>query len=363
MKTKLLYSILISAFLFSNIKAQITVTNTDVITIGHQTLEAHDTMPLSGIFPGPAGTNQIWNFSTLHNHTYDTSLFVDPATTPYSSNFLASTIAYIQNTPTNKNNGTAYLENNTTGLYFNGIAAYVHDSANHIIKEYITPFSKAMQWPSSYGTNYADNYVINGKCKFDRFGNTVDSIRIKNTIASVCNIDAWGTMTTPLNTFPTLRQKRSINEIDSTWAHLISPSSWVYLGDSTFTKDSYTWWTNTAGIGVPIVEMDYNSTTLVASKVKWLFAMPTLGILEQVNAFGFAAYPNPANNYITIQVKENMFYSISVYDITGKEIKLNKETQNFTTTLNTETLDSGLYFVVLADKQGNRSTTKISIVH
>ena len=59
MKTKLLITLTLFAFIVTSAKAQITVTNTDLITIGHQTLEAHDTMPTASIFPGPAGTNQI----------------------------------------------------------------------------------------------------------------------------------------------------------------------------------------------------------------------------------------------------------------------------------------------------------------
>lgn len=288
--------------------------------------------------------------------------YVDPAITPYYGNYTSANFCYTENTMLNKNNGIAYLENNSGGLYIEGFVGNLQDTAHHLIKEYVTPHSKVMSWPSTYGTTYGDNYTITAHAGWDLFGHSYDSIKIKNIITSTCDIDAWGSMQTPLATYPnTLRQKRHKYETDSTWAHQISPSTWIFLATTKDTLDSYSWWTNT--VGIPVVEMDFKATTNKASNVKWLYNTPTLGIAQEVEMYGFAAYPNPANNSITIKVKDNNAYTISVYDIAGKQMELEKQSITNSITINTENLDAGLYFVVLTYKEGSRNVKKISIAH
>ena len=358
MKKKLLITLSIASLLFSQLNAQITANTTDLIPIGRMAFQAYDTMPGASIFPGPAGTNQVWNFSALQHHKYDTINTMDPIGTPYANNFTTANFAF----ETNYNSNYAFLQNNSTGLYIEGATGSIGDPGNHIIKEYISPHGILMKWPSTYGTNYQDNYTITAKGQFNQFV-TYDSIKIKNTIASNCQIDAWGNILTPLGTYPSLRHWRHKIETDSTWAHQISPSAWIFAQAKKDTIDTYTWWTNSPGIGLPLLEIDFDAVADTAAKVKWLYSTPTLGIAEQTDGTSFIAFPNPANNSISIQLNEKEACKISIYDITGKLLDLNQQTTNDITTISTEKLCSGLYFVEVTNKDGKRSAKKISIVH
>ena len=60
MKTKL-FAIAFT-FISMNMLAQITVTDADVLNIGHVIYEATDTLSV-GLNPGNSGANQTWDFS------------------------------------------------------------------------------------------------------------------------------------------------------------------------------------------------------------------------------------------------------------------------------------------------------------
>jgi hypothetical protein len=62
----------------ANAQSAITLNTTDLAYIGKVVKQASDTMPGSSIVPGPAGTNQTWNFSALMQHSVDTLTFTNP---------------------------------------------------------------------------------------------------------------------------------------------------------------------------------------------------------------------------------------------------------------------------------------------
>ena len=73
------------AFFSMNMSAQITVTDTDVISIGDLVGQATDTMPASAIFVGNSGANQSWDFSSLEETEIETFDVISPVGTIYES--------------------------------------------------------------------------------------------------------------------------------------------------------------------------------------------------------------------------------------------------------------------------------------
>jgi hypothetical protein len=55
-------------------------------------------------------------------------------------------------------------------------------------------------------------------------------------------VDGWGTVTTPLGTFPALRVRHDINEIDSIFQTFFGSGSWI--GTPPISRTEYEWWTN-----------------------------------------------------------------------------------------------------------------------
>jgi len=90
----------------------------------------------------------------------------------------------------------------------------------------------------------------------------------------------------------------------------------------------------------------------------------TVGVEEFSIASNLSLYPNPATQYAVLNYESNLAIelNISIIDITGKEIQ-NLSTQasigNNTLELNTQTLESGVYFVTIND--GNNSK-KIKLI-
>jgi hypothetical protein len=357
MKTKLLVAFAAFVWMGTAAFAQITVTNTNVATIGKLIRQTTDTTPVVSIIPGPPGTNQIWNFSALHTQKVDTFVFEDPTWTTYGVNFPASNIAAVLP----RQNTDEYLLNTTGGLFIEGAAAELPGSGNQWLNEHMVPASKLMTWPSSYNTNYTDNYMITGKAYWTPNAG-VDSVRIKNVIMSNCVVDAWGSVTTPLGTFASIRQKRHKVEADSTWARAVS-GAWTLVSHSLDTLDHYDWWTNDPTIGFPLVGMDMMSHATVPSNVQWLIAAPTpQAVIELADISGFIAYPNPANDYINIRLKPEDVASIAVLDMSGRNVLGMEKVVDATTRLNTESLNNGMYFLVVTGNSGQRSVKKFSIV-
>ncbi|HXC04945.1 MAG TPA: hypothetical protein VNZ86_09350, partial [Bacteroidia bacterium] len=196
MKTKLLGLILMTGCFCATSFAQITVNNTNVAPIGDLIKQAQDTMPT--VVAGAPGTNLTWNFSALHNNIVDTLIFEVPGWPPYANPFPTANLAAVQNR-TNE----SFMINNSSGLVTLGAVGMVGTSQ---VTETYTPSSMLAKWPSTYGTNYTEHYVISAKLAY--VGSGYDSVRLKNTVHASCNVDAWGSMQTPLGTFPSIRQKR-----------------------------------------------------------------------------------------------------------------------------------------------------------
>jgi hypothetical protein len=357
MKTKLLCLAAFAVFSGSEAVAQITLDNTNVAPIGDIILQATDTIPSVSIFPGPAGTNQVWNFNALTHGRTDSLVFEVPGWTPYSAPYPSSNIGVAVNYKQYE-----YLINNASGLYLVGAAFHLNDPGQHLVYEYSNPISKLIQWPASYGVNYTDNYVITGKGAFNQIAG-YDSIKIKNTTNSTVTIDAWGSMQTPLGTFPTLRQKRHKIDFDSTWIHRIAPSVWMAGTPSQDTIDSYTWWTNSASAGFPLVSIDQDPNNMVISNVQWLLASPhSSGVAELSNEESLVVYPNPADDYINIQLDNPVAASVAVVDMIGRVVLNGEKLMSNLTRLNIQTLGNGMYFLVITDQNGRRSTRKFHIV-
>ncbi len=355
MKTKLLF-VAVSSFLCASVFAQITVDHTNIAPIGDLIRQANDTLPGFSIFPGPSGTNQIWNFSALHNDKVDSLVFEVPGWTPYSAPFATSDLGIVVN-----GKQYEYLINNTAGLFLVGAAIHLPDPGQHLLNEFSAPNSKLIQWPASYGMNYTDNYVIAGKAAYNQVPG-YDSVKIKNTTNSTVTIDAWGSVQTPLMTFQSLREKRHKFDFDSTWLHKISPSVWIGLTPTIDTVDSYTWWSNSSSAGYPVVTMDQNPNNMKISSVQWLLATPTVqAVVELTNVPGLNVYPNPANDYIDIQMNNLDAISITVIDLSGRIILTAEKPINNLSRLNTQSLGSGMYFLLTEDRKGQRNTRKFNI--
>ncbi len=308
-------------FLFAlGANAQITITTADIAAPIKIIYQSNDTMPT--VSQGSFGISQTWNMSALNTHTTDTMTFVSASWVPNAS-FSSANLAMKQGWQ----NNYAYLVNSATGLASLGSAGTVDFGAGPFtIDQVNSPADQLMNFPGNYLTTFTSNFLTTTPKIYLGFdpgvGFVIDTIQIHSGSSKTVEIDAWGSLTTPLGTYNVLRAKETIIKYDTTDICLLALGGWNPIpgftpqlsADSTTT---YTFWAN--GVGFPLASLTMDSTSNVRSAT-WLQALPAVGINEQTNATVVNVFPNPAQNQINFTVEAQKVAAIQILDITGRMI-------------------------------------------
>ncbi len=80
---------------------------------------------------------------------------------------------------------------------------------------------------------------------------------------------------------------------------------------------------------------------------------------ETIN--GLTVYPNPASNFVKVNTDGTALKNISVYDLTGKEILNFNNLSVNTMTINTSSLEKGIYLMKIEDAKNNHQAVKLVI--
>ncbi len=355
--------LLISALgLLTAANAQISITSTDVAAPTTVIYQANDTLH-TGISVGSAGASQTWNMSTLATNWIDTLTFL-----PYSAapNALFSTANLLVKQGWQGN--YAYAVNGAASLRILGDSATVNVMGTNIaVNQRNFPAEKLATYPFTYNSNFVNNYRTFAKFYY---GQTVtymglqvqvDSIRDHSTTNKTVVVDAWGTLTTPLGTYPVIRSKETKIVHDTSDAYVVIPfigSSWQNVSTSADSVTQYTWWAN--GLGFTLATATMDSTGGIKS-IKWLMAPTSVGVNEFTAASSENIYPNPAQNEINILADASKQKSIQITDIAGRLIETITITNNLTT-LNTSAYANGLYtFSIIGKDNATANRGKFSI--
>ncbi|MCB0402933.1 MAG: T9SS type A sorting domain-containing protein [Flavobacteriales bacterium] len=360
MKKTLLSFLMFGAVGIYTASAQITVTDADIVSVGDNVEQAHDTLPSVTI--GSSGASQTWNFSSISQHTLDTMKFRDPSTFPNAQDFPLSNIGVDES----QDSSWIFLTKNASGLFIDGQSQY---QQGQLIS--IPIVSTIITFPSTMGTSF------NGHWNGDLIGipvgqdldgpgpqGVIDSIKITRDATLTSNIDGWGNVTTPYGTFASLRQIAVEEDADTTWQKengtwsIVSPTTIAVLNGFGFNIAAYSfdttrtarWWSNDPSTKFPVVEMDYEANGTV-NNVDWLKSAPTVGVNEQAAApVSVALYPNPAKDVVTITTSISKG-SIDVLDVTGRLIKTIRIYSN-STSMNVSNYENSIYFYNVKDDNG-----------
>jgi len=297
--------------------AQITLTTADIATPTKVIYQAQDTMPTVSI--GGSGASQSWNMTALNTHTVDTLTFLPYSSAPnpkFSSANIAVKFGW--------QNSYAYLNNNSSSAAILGSSGIV-DFGNGPtqVDQVNTPGEILANWPATYLSSFSSTYSTNSKYYFGidpGVGVVIDSVRTHGRVVKNVNYDAWGTVTTPLGSYASLRSKQTIVRRDSTDVFVAMLGGWQNnISTSADSSANYTWWANS--VGFPLVEFEMDSVGSVRN-VSWLLALPmTVGVNEFTSATEINVYPNPAQDHINIVVDAAKVSSVQIYDITGRMIE------------------------------------------
>lgn len=280
---------------------------------------------------GPSGAGVTWDFSTLPDLATTSDTIVDPASTPYPTQYPTADAAegtYM---------GWGYFTQSTSDLQSLGSAnadTYVSLNDPWLRRSY--PFTYGDTWADTFsgeGSGPSGSFTWNGSCSD--------------------TVDGWGTLLLPNGTFQDVLRLRStavyeeaFTNSQDTLIHVWETYEWLIPGTK---KSLLNFHRNTATLnGNQVSDQFYSSwldTVIVTT------TMPE-GIGSTVN---FGCYPNPAVDIIYLQFSGSAEFAapIVVCDamgrrVTAKASSLLLEGNGITrVVLSIAHLEPGAYFVKL----------------
>lgn len=189
--------------------------------------------------------------------------------------------------------------------------------------------------------NYGDTINTQGYTYIDL--NPATDVKIKQHRSIQIVVDGYGTLVTPFDSYPVIRLKRTINEIDSVYQTFFGTGSWFAQPNQT---TEYEWLTTNGKDAVlKIVENTANGNTQVRSvEYQDIYRGLDAGLNE--NDFTSQVFPNPVNDILSI-ASETVITALQIMDLKGQVIV--NQTSSFGSAIEVpvSNLESGVYLLKL----------------
>lgn len=268
------------------------------------------------IIQGASGLNVTWDFSKLViGLDIQTVTYLNPKTTPYADTFPAATVA-------TADNGTYYYFKCDSTEYISlGVA-----STQSILK-YSEPLVN-MKYPFSYGSNFMDSTF-----------NAINGMTVKQH--TIITADGKGTLILAGKTFYNILRVKTVT-------HSIDSSQFLI---SIFDYEDYTWYdgiNKTALLVVSFTKMKSSIGFDLNSKSVSVSNDIISGIDENLilSKNELEIYPNPASDIIFIETSNKNIREL-IYEISDMQGRLIKRGTTLTGTININSLENGLYSVLV----------------
>ena len=218
MKNRLIYALLVSLIMLFDAKAQITVDSVDMPSIGDTIIMGVDTMPSISSVGGPG--MQTWDFTSLQIHNFDSTLYVDPASTTNGSGFPGSNLAI--SGPT-----VSYQTLSSSAIITDGYAGTDPFGQGLDVLVAFSPAQTLLELPATDGSSFTGTYGFDASISTAPLGlpvDDVDSVRLvhNSNISSI--IDAYGTTMLPGGDYNTVRQLYTEASVDSIYVYCSNPT-------------------------------------------------------------------------------------------------------------------------------------------
>lgn len=355
--------------------AQITVTSEWIATLGDTVILSEDTIHAPMLDLGSAAGNQHWDFTILEEHKPDGAILEAPSTAPLHTNFPTAT--FVVNDLT-EDSIHLFFRQTSTSLDVVGRVEY--DSAGQPVISEPDFEWRFMQFPATMGSNFMSSSYFGSQVTYlgmdpDSLGPhpTIDSLRSRFYFEFHSEIDAWGDVEFSHGTYLAVRQH--------VWNRLKISGDWYGNGtwqpytpviltflDSvmydTATEATYRWWSDNPVANFRIVEVETDSAGEPFETVSFIKAAPApyVGIEEQGRT-GFAIYPNPASENVTIETNTPASWNVRLYDIHARKV-LDQQMKGNKVALDVSGLEPGSYLMQIAGTQGQPvRMEKIQVVH
>jgi hypothetical protein len=316
-------------------QAQITLDSANAVGPGETIYRGtrYNDMP-TAVVAGSAGPAQVWNFSDLYPEFTDSLTFINAGSTAYTNYHPSANLAV------GDTNYYSYFLNDSSGFYSMGGAGDAYSTGQTCGSTYTPPY-RMMQWPSTYGQQFADSFqYVFPACFTNSTPN--DSIRYKVDYHSTSSADAWGTMQLSSGTYNVIRYKKILSFTDTIWQH--NSTGWNAFVIASGSSESYEWWTDDPLARFQLVNLSMDTVNNIASYVTWLeINGTTTSVKPKERKNNFTMYPNPADELLTIESAGSKNGSIEIKDLSGRLV-LKKILEQDKTKVEVRTLPPGIYF-------------------
>jgi hypothetical protein len=290
---------------------------------------------VTNLNPGGPGGNQVWDFEVIEGEDFfegETAICVNPATTPFADSAGAAE-ANIAIKPLDSESG-AYQYYKTSASSRELLAMGWYETGNTSFTHYLNSNTDLL-FPLAYGDEFDfDTELL-------MYSVDMGFYVMRDSGHVTTEADAWGSITTPVETYPNVLRLKTTSVMHS-WYRFDISEPWMYLGE--FTDISYDWYA--PNIKVPVLSiMEFlfakGGSEMYALHFLAEYQFPT-GI-ENVEKNDFSLYPNPASDIVRVTGGDDWLAGeIIIYDQQGREMLRQKSGNG---RVNVAGLKTGCYFV------------------
>jgi hypothetical protein len=351
-------------FFVSSLLSQPVLNNSLNFTIG-DTYRIDGYYDVTVIDPGGPGANKAWDFEEIEGGMFiegEPAICVDPATTPFADSTAAG-VSQICTKSQNTGELGPYEYFHTTGSFSHALAIGWYEEGNTSYGDY-EPSYNYLNYPLSYGDSYDFSY--------DYMSYHLDLGYHYYRDSSYVQIvaDAWGSIITPLGTFPNVLRLK-VTTLEHSWYRFEAGEPWTYTGE--FVTTSYQWFAPNIKVPLMNIQMmefaksDFHETIpkycSIPLKqqcfggqqdgkhsrgdglniVQYLADYDFTTGIDELSETGFVVYPNPAKTSFHIQNPKGLeANSVVFYDNSGRVVFKRESVGH---SINGLTLSPGLYVV------------------
>ncbi len=350
---KLIQFLFVVSVLILPLSAQIIINAGDFqaqYSVGNSVVNNTDTIVTSINIGSLGSTSWDFSFLTLNLNYAIAVTSVDPASTPYISEFPGAdyTLKVLANSQGIQSESYSYLRQSNNFEYMGSAGmSPIQPGFESIITT--DPYMIVNAIPTTYNTNW--DYTSNQTSVTKQNGNSV--FTTNSTVISKNVVDAYGTMTMPGGAIvDALRIREDRTTLSNVGGFNIYDRhfSYIFLGKN---GEQVTVIADTTQPNIGLI----SNYGYISWKNTWITAIGNENILP--NQFSLEQnYPNPFNPNTSIKyaIGTNQFVSLKVYDILGNEVAtlVNEEKLagnyevEFQSTVGSRHLASGIYFYKLS---------------
>ena len=345
-------TLLLSLFVLWSAQAQITINSSDIIALGIKAVQTVDTLPDASITEGGTGL-QSWDYTALKDQQESEFEFIMPDETPFFGEYPNANLAALFDSV-----GYLYFTLNDQAFKIIGTRAHFEiDSATSLdLSIHINPGQSLLRFPASFGNTYSETTLQVISIPGTAVGFPFDSVRLETTTHRTVSIDAYGDLTTPLSNYQVIRSSELNLAWDSTY--ILFGGVWQLADASTEADTSYNYnfWTNSNGLGFPVVQVEYEPE-FDAYSITWLKNIVTSDN-EVFNGPAMEMFPNPASDYLKLRFEEAQSGSVEIFDMTGKLVA-SQELNSSEIQIQVSGLGAGTHLLVIKDQKGKMLTFRL----